>query len=50
MEYDFDFENEIKNLGSCVEFSELNTDGFDYLEGTNWLEKDDNIEEDNYAQ
>lgn len=43
---DFDFENEIKNLGSCVEFSEMNEDMFDYLEDTTWIEKKDDYGQD----
>lgn len=39
---DFDFENEIKELGSCIEFSEMDEDNFDYLEDTNWICGEDN--------
>lgn len=32
MGYDFDFENQFKEIGSCVDFSDMNEDNFDYIE------------------
>lgn len=45
MGMDFEFDNQFRELGSCIEFSEMNETDFDYIDDYMYEEV-----EDDYAQ